>query len=177
MDYASKEAILEDYRDNFNYEVTKEGSVLLKNDAKGLPLARQSKISVFGASSVFWMEREKIADEKNTTFTNGLRGAFEVNNELRKLYITSSHSAWGIGDNKGDGTKAGSWKIDELPKEEYNDAVKSSFASYSDAALVVLSRSSGEGADLPRHMDRFGGGKDEHYLQLSKPRNHHPPTL
>ena len=80
-EHDSKEALLEDYRDNFNYEVAKEGSVLLKNDANGLPLAKQSKISVFGASNVCWMEREKISGEINATFLNGLRNAFQVNGE------------------------------------------------------------------------------------------------
>lgn len=167
-EHDSKEALLKDYRDNFNYEVAKEGSVLLKNDANGLPLARQSKISVFGASNVCWMEREKIPGGIKATFLNGLRDAFQVNGELRRFYLTNPHTDWGVGDNKGDGTKPGSWKIDEAAKTEYDDALKSTFPDYSDAAIVVLSRSSGEGADLPRHMDRFGGGKDEHYLQLSK---------
>ncbi|MCR5079548.1 MAG: glycoside hydrolase family 3 C-terminal domain-containing protein [Bacilli bacterium] len=167
-EHESMDAVLEDYATNFNYQVAKEGSILLKNNDNGLPIARNSKISLFGSSCAFWMEREKIATGKDSIFINGMREAFEVNNELRKLYLTSAHTNWGIGDNKGDGSKAGTWTIDEVPQSEYTDAVKASYSEYNDAAIVVFSRSSGEGADLPRNMDRFGGSADEHYLELNK---------
>ena len=40
-----------------------------------------------------------------------------------------------------------------MPWEKYTDALKSTFADYGDAALVTLSRSSGEGADLPSGLE------------------------
>ena len=90
-----------------------------------------------------------------------------MNSELRKFYKTSSHTNWGTADPKGDGTDPGTWTIDEVPQSEYTDTVKNSYKDYNDAAIVVFSRSCGEGADLPRSMDRFGGGQ-ESYLELSK---------
>ena len=168
-DYANMDEALKAFTSDMNESVVEEGAVLLKND-KALPLNKASeKVSVFGMSSTLWMTLDKIKTAKDAVFANALEDyGFEVNGTLRAFYNRSSHIDWGIGDNKGDGSSPGSWKIDEVPQSEYTDEVKSSYAKYNDAAIVVLSRSSGEGADLPRNMDRFGGSAQEHYLQLSK---------
>ena len=168
-DYGSMEEALDAFTTEMNERVVEEGAVLLKND-KALPLDKSSeKVSVFGMSSTLWMTLDKIKTAKDAVFANALEDyGFGVNGTLRAFYNRSSHTDWGIGDNKGDGSSPGSWQIDEVPQSEYTAEVKNSYANYNDAAIVVLSRSSGEGADLPRNMDRFGGSAQEHYLQLSK---------
>ncbi len=168
-DYDSMEEALDAFTTEMNERVVEEGAVLLKNE-NALPLDKNSeKISVFGMSSTLWMTLDKIKTAKDAVFANALEDyGFGVNGTLRAFYNRSSHIDWGIGDNKGDGSSAGSWQIDEVPQSEYTDDVKASYASYNDAAIVVISRSSGEGADLPRNMDRFGGSAQEHYLQLSQ---------
>lgn len=168
-DYDSMEEALDAFTTEMNERVVEEGAVLLKND-KALPLDKSSeKVSVFGMSSTLWMTLDKIKTAKDAVFANALEDyGFGVNGTLRAFYNRSSHTGWGIGDNKGDGSSPGSWQIDEVPQSEYTAEVKNSYANYNDAAIVVLSRSSGEGADLPRNMDRFGGSAQEHYLQLSK---------
>ena len=168
-DYDSMDEALNAFTTDMNESVVKEGAVLLKNDG-ALPLNKQSEaVSVFGMSSTLWMTLDKIKTAKDAVFANALEDyGFKVNGTLRAFYNRSSHTDWGIGDNKGDGSSAGSWKIDEVPQSEYTDDVKNSYANYNGAAIVVLSRSSGEGADLPRNMDRFGGSSDEHYLELSQ---------
>lgn len=168
-DYNTLDEALNAFTTDMNEKVVNEGAVLIKNNG-ALPLDKSSEaVSVFGMSSTLWMTLDKIKTAKNAIFANTLEDyGFRVNGTLRAFYNRSSHTDWGIGDNKGDGSSAGSWKIDEVPQSEYTDEVKDSYAEYNDAAIVVISRSSGEGADLPRNMDRFGGSSDEHYLELSK---------
>ena len=152
-----------------NHDVIKEGTVLLKNDNNALPLNKETeKISVFGMSSILWSRVDRISTTKDALLADGLQDyGFQMNSELRKFYKTSKHTNWGTADPKGDGTDAGTWTIDEVPQSEYTDKVKASYKEYNDAAIVVFSRSCGEGADLPRNMDRFGGGS-ESYLELNQ---------
>lgn len=166
-DYESKEETLTAFKE-LNAQITEEGTVLIKNDNNALPLDKGSAISVFGMTSVLWMTQENIPSTKSAIFADSLEDSgYIMNSALRVMYKTSSHTNWGTGDNKGDGSAAGSWTIDEVPQSEYTSTVKNSYSSFADAAIVVFSRSSGEGADLPRSMDRFGGLADESYLELN----------
>ena len=56
------------------------------------------------------------------------------------------------------------------PQSKYTDAVKNSYADYSDAALVVITRIGGEGFDLPRYQGDSEGAvsPDSHYLELDQ---------
>ena len=63
------------------------------------------------------------------------------------------------------------WIIGEVPvtDEFYTADVEASYSEYSDAAIVVISRVSGGGADMPRDMGQFadwGGEEGKHYLEL-----------
>ena len=135
---------LDAFSAEMNERVVEEGAVLLKNDG-ALPLDKGSeKISVFGMSSTLWMTLDKIKRAKDAVFANALEDyGFGVNGTLRAFYNRSSHTDWGIGDNKGDGSSAGSWQIDEVPQSEYTDEVKASYADYNDAAIVVISAAAG----------------------------------
>ncbi len=150
-------------------QIVSEGTVLLKNDNGALPLATGSKVSVFGQTAQIWMTKEKITGTKDTVFLESLQDAgLEVNGSLRKFYKQSKHTAWGIGANLGNGGIPGTWTIDEVPQSEYTDEVKNSYAEYSDAAIVVFSRGGSEGGDLPRYMDRFGGTREQSYMELTQ---------
>ena len=149
-------------------EIVAEGMVLLKNDHGALPLAKGSKVSVFGQTAQMWMTKEKLSNTKDTVFLESLEAAgLEINGTLRKMYKQSKHTKWGNGANLGNGAIAGNWAIDEVPQSEYKDSVKESYSDYHDAAIIVLTRGGSEGGDLPRYMGRYGGSDADDYLSLS----------
>lgn len=156
------------YETEVNHNIIAEGSILLKNDNNALPLKAGDRVSVFGGTSVMWMTKEVVSANKGTELIDSLTDAgLSVNASLVRFYNHSSHTKWGTGTNLGSGGQPGTWKIDEIPYAEYTDTVKDSYKDYADAAIVVLSRSGGEGGDLPRSMGRFDGSDDEHYLELT----------
>ncbi len=150
-------------------EIASEGIVLLMNNNGALPLAKGSKVSVFGQSAQIWMTKEKVTNTKDTVLLESLEAAgLEINGSLRKMYKQSKHTKWGAGANLGNGGIAGTWAVDEVPQSEYKDSVKESYASYGDAAIVVFTRGGSEGGDLPRDMARFGGAAGAGYLELTQ---------
>ena len=178
-----KETVLKE-ANRLNEEIVSEGIVLLKNkgeqDNKALPLAKKSKISVFGKNSaniVLGGSGSGGGNAKNTvSLYDGLENAeFELNPELVKFY-ESKDSGSGRDKNPAIGAKVTGLAIGETPLEKYNSKVKNSYDAYSDAAVVVFSRIGGEGFDLPRlQTTKYGGSsvdgsKDggQHYLELDK---------
>ena len=117
-----KYATLEELREaekELALEVAAEGMVLLKNDNSALPLAKGSKVSVFGQTAQMWMTKEKLTNTKDTVFLEVLQNAgFEINGALRKLYKQSKHTKWGTGANLGNGGIPGAWAVDEVPQSE-----------------------------------------------------------
>ena len=93
-------------------EIVSEGMVLLKNDNDALPLAKGSKVSVFGQTAQMWMTKEKLTNTKDTVFLESLEAAgLEINGTLRKMYKQSKHTKWGNGANLGNGGIAGAWAV------------------------------------------------------------------
>lgn len=156
-----------------NVEINKEGYVLLKNQ-NALPLAKGSKISVFGKNSVNLVYGGSgsggIDDiSKAKTIYESLEAAgFLCNTSLKTFYENNSLSGPARNgnpkiENSGDVKLATA----ETPRDKYS-AVRDSYAAYNDAALVVFSRIGGEGFDLPQTMAGVEGARnvDDHYLQL-----------
>ena len=150
--------------------VTAEGVVLLRNEDSFLPLKAGAQLSVFGLSSVNGVMTGSGSGDieiRSDTLAGALQKAgFGINADLTKFTSSTGHKH-GTGAGPGGGDAMGEWKIDEIPWAEYTDAVKATFAQYSDAAIVVLNRQNGEGSDLPREMGRFGNDPEKHYLELS----------
>lgn len=161
-------------------KICEEGSVLLKNDNEALPLAVSETISVFGKNSnnlVYGGSGSASSDRSNAkTIYESLEAAgFQVNDTLKDFYEDDSKSGSGRAGNPSmeSGVPTGI-EIGETPVSSYTEEVLNSFAG-SDVALVVFSRISGEGWDLPRTMmDKDGNAlpgaisADDHYLELDQ---------
>ncbi len=154
-------------------QVMAEGAVLLKNDNNTLPLAEDTKFSLFSQSVV-----DPIYTGTGSAFMSTgdaaslytvLEDSFQkgcVNQELWKFYKTSGYKRENA---KLAGGSPEQYRINEVPWEKYSDALKATFPSYGDVALVLLSRSSGEGADLPSGLESLEPYMtDGDYLQLCK---------
>ena len=165
-----------------NDQICDEGFTLLKNLDGFLPMAGAEKISVFGKNSVNLVYGGSgsggvTADEYTKDLYDSLEAAgFQTNPELKKFYKDNGRSGSGRAENP-DMNSGGVPGFDtgETPVSSYDSAVKGSYASYNDAALIVLSRIGGEGADLPRTSLDQNGNKiagarnaDDHYLQLDQ---------
>lgn len=164
-----------------NIEVCEEGTVMLKNNKKALPLSKGNKISVFGKNSVNIVrsgsgsagDSSEDSAKKIKSLYDSLNDAgFETNSKLADFYNNSSASGSGRTSNPKMENN-GDIKLDvgETPVSSYTSSVESSYSDYSDAALIVLSRIGGEGWDLPRnHYDESSKQFDanRHYLALSK---------
>ena len=156
--------------DTFNVKLAEEGIVMLKNKDNAFPLPNGTKVSVFGKNSagiVYGGSGSGAVDSsKAKTLHDSLTAVgFEVNPELEAFYASSASGA-GRPNNPSDldSGKSVSLETGETPLSMYTDKVKSSYSSYNDLALVVLSRIGGEGFDLPRTSAEDG----KHYLELDK---------
>ena len=169
-----------------NERICEEGFVLLKNEGNALPLAtpvsdedvtERPAVSVFGKNSV------NIA--YGGSGSGGVRGdgvvslydslseaGYDTNPVLRAFYEDTSRSGPARAGNSTDLDSGVSVAIAtaETPQSMYTDEVRASYADYSDAAIVVLTRIGGEGFDLPRYQGDTEGASspDDHYLEPDK---------
>ena len=138
-------------------QVEAEGAALLMNEAKALPLASGAKVSLFSTSSVNIVYGGTGSANVDTTKCDNLKTAlekegFEVNGTLWDFYEKgaakdySRGNAGAIVQDSATSTYGGA-EIVEAPWTLYTEDVLSSVENYGDAAIVVLSRIGGEGAD------------------------------
>lgn len=173
-----------------NIELATEGAILLKNGggADGtenkLPYTNMKNISVFGINSDAFGyggtgsgsgQLEEGADIYNSFEHAGI----SINPKLKALY--QKYSGGSLSAKAAYTTPT--YEDKELDLSYYTDAVQASYARYSDAAFIVISRLGGEGADLKtenvdNHIRPDKDGtlkptseveeyKDEHYLELT----------
>ncbi|KFI52191.1 glycoside hydrolase family 3 N-terminal domain-containing protein [Bifidobacterium callitrichos] len=160
-------------------DVQTEAVTLLKNDSSNLPLASK-KVNVFGWGSTNPVYGGTGSGSMNdqyatTSLLDGMKEAgFQTNADLTKLYT----------DYRADRPVVGMWEQDwtlpEVPADQYSDSLISDAKSFSDEAVVVITRVGGEGADLPMDMTADGvtytnNSKDyadfekgQSFLELSK---------
>lgn len=149
--------------------VEAEGAVLLKNDNNALPLetspAAKKKISLFSISSIDpayggkGSAQSGLASDQVTPQQGFEQAGFEVNTDLLDFYRNnrSKYAREGRGANA---------LIKDAPWTDITAAVpESKIAEYGDAAIFMLTRVGGEGAD-----SAYTGtdGEDGNYLKLSQ---------
>jgi beta-glucosidase len=173
-------------------QIADEGIVLLQNNENALPIQtsgdNKTKVNVFGWSftaPIYGGTGSGASDaSKAVTPKAGLEAAgFEINEELYNAYVNTGIERPIVGMDGQD------WSIPEpKPTDFYTDELMQQAKNYSDAAIIFLARSGGEGADLPRSMagpdtfdpkggpfgptgQKFGYEDDmdssKHYLELS----------
>lgn len=159
-----------------NLKLAEEGFVLLKNENAALPMNKGARISVFSKNSVNLSYGGSgsggFDTSNNKDLYESLNDAGFVTNPTLKNFYESSQSGPVRTANSSDLDNGDNQKIAtaETPQSKYTDAVRNSYADYSDAALVVITRIGGEGFDLPRYQGDSEGAvsPDSHYLELDQ---------
>ncbi|MBQ7243946.1 MAG: glycoside hydrolase family 3 protein [Bacilli bacterium] len=159
--FKTLEEVIENGR-NIAREVEEEGAVLLKNDA-ALPLTEgHRKVTIFGVGSVDPVYSGTGSGSVDTDTAETFESAFNehgmsVNPTVSKWYRDNKEST-GRTDMKNWIVPGVYYEVAGLdPRganwEDVKAANQSTFASYGDAAIFVISRVGGEGMDMPTGTD------------------------
>jgi beta-glucosidase len=121
--------------------IQEEGSVLMKNDNRSLPLSEGAKVSLFSRSSVDIVYGGAGSGTIDTSLAPTLKSALEavgmdVNDTLWDFYGGQTEYVRSLSD------------VAEVPVSAFSNDVIASYDQYGDAAIVVLARACGEGEDL-----------------------------
>jgi len=133
-------------------KIGEEGFVLLKNDGT-LPLGDDTKnLNVFGWGStnpILGGTGSGSSDGSSaTTILGSLAAAgFSTNEDLTKIYTDYRADRPSVAMQNQD------WTLPEPTVDVYTDDVMNKASEFSDTAVIVISRSGGEGADLPVDMN------------------------
>ncbi len=139
--------------DALNLELSEEGIVLMKNDGL-LPLTGKERISVFGVkqdnlvggagnTAVFAGSDDAAGNTGGGVADALIRAGFQVNPTLRTFYAKDSSAI-------GAETLA------------FTGEAKASMEMYNDVAVIVFSRTGGEGSDLETVMTELVPADDDH---------------
>lgn len=146
-------------------QIQAEGIVLLKNENGTLPLPEDNRrVNVFGWSStnpVYGGTGSGAVDTTTaTTFLQGLEEAgIEYNREITDFYRAYRTGRPAIS------IRAQDWTVPEPSMDEYDAAgIFDSAEEFSETAVVMISRSGGEGADLSRTLAGNPGDIQEQEL-------------
>ena len=172
-------------------QIGEEGIVLLENNDSLLPLSSGAKLNVFGWGSINPILGGAGSGSLNDQYeTVGILksladAGIETNAELTDFYTNYKADRPVVAMFSQD------WTLPEPNVSAYSEDLLSSAKDFSDTAMIVISRSGGEGADLPEDMtavvngtyydgttykagtydDTLNEGNDwdegDHYLQLS----------
>ncbi|HYQ74085.1 glycoside hydrolase family 3 C-terminal domain-containing protein [Cellulomonas sp.] len=154
-------------------EISGAGVVLAKNEGAALPLAAGSSVTMLGraaADPVFGGSGSGSVDTNSAVNARqGLENAgFTVNDA-----VYGAIEAYAAENPRGfiemDRPDISTYFIGEMPVDGY-EAQSSSFADFSDAAVVYIGRPGGEGGDLTRDMSDWDDNAEpgQHQLELNQ---------
>lgn len=160
-------------------EIAAGGIVLAKNEDATLPLAAGSAVTMLGRSvtdPVFGGSGSGSVDTTTAVTPRiGLENAgFSINED-----VFSAIEAYTAETRRGhiemDLPQSSTYSVGELPIADY-EAVSGSFASYGDAAIIMIGRPGGEGGDLAQDMQDIANPDNvdpsaqagEHQLKLNQ---------
>lgn len=151
-----------------NRQIAEEGMVLLKNKDNALPLSESERdITLFGKGStnlVYGGSGSGSGSGDYVTLQDALaETGFNVNPLVTDLYANTTQR---VLDGVVFGNSSGSSFIRESDPDEVLKTAGGSYQLYGDAAVIVLSRSGGEGSDLPMYSVTGHDDPHEHYLEL-----------
>ena len=141
--------------------------ILLKNEENALPLSSAEKnITVFGKGStslIYGGSGSGSGSGDYVTLQDSLAMAgFNVNPLVTSLYKNAVQETLSVTFNN---STAGAFVRESDPDDVLATAT-GSYQLYNDAAIIVLSRSGGEGSDLPTYAVDGHEDPTEHYLEL-----------
>ncbi len=153
-------------------EIEGEGIVLLRNNG-ALPLSPDCRVSCFSQSSVdFIYGSFGGSGAIDTSKVDTLKTALEakritVNPLLWNFYVGRPAYRRVTGGLAGGTSKnPNRWAINEVPYSAYPDNVIASYREYSDAAIVVISRTGCENGDLPTDLSYWDKSNSGSILEL-----------
>ena len=154
-------------------EISQNGSVLLKNENDCLPLTKPA-INIFGWGSSdngFLYQGGGSSEggysaDKVSLYSAFRNAGFSINEGLATAYNSLSYRREGAPDQDQFSTY---YRLYEPGESFYTESLMNSAKSFSDTAVIVLSRRATEGDDLPKCQYNENGVQDtsRNYLALS----------
>ncbi len=124
-------------------EAAAEGMVLLKNEKGLLPLPAGSKIALFGKGSFDYVKGGGGSGDVSTVYVRNLYEGFKALGDAVSLYEPiSDYYRKNVEEQYANGSAPGMTVEPELTEEQVSAA-----RAFTDTAIIVLSRFSGEGWD------------------------------
>ncbi|MEW1963106.1 glycoside hydrolase family 3 N-terminal domain-containing protein [Microbacterium sp. NPDC077644] len=158
-------------------DIADEGMVLVKNNGT-LPI-QTGAVTLLGrgaADPVYGGSGSGTADTRTAVnIRQGIEDAgFTVNDtvyqQLADFAEANPASEGGRTNIVMDEPEKSNYNIGEMPVSEYSSASLDSFASFADAAVIVIGRGGGEGGDLATNMEAWDENAEpgQHQLELNK---------
>ncbi len=171
-DWEDQQALV-DYEYELCRRIEGEGAALLVNRGNTLPLPQGTKFTPFSQSSFNLIYGGTGSGSMNADDAVSIRAALIedfgegcFNDSQWKFYATTKYKR--VNADTTGGYQA-QYRINEVPWDKYPQKLKDTWADFGDVALVVLSRSGGEGADVPSGLEELREFMtDGDYLRLCK---------